>query len=180
MTSSTTSPQFAPDIPARFGSGQAVKRIEDEGLLKGLGRYTDDIQPVGQARLYFVRSPYPHARIVAIDTAAAKAMPGVLSVVTGAELVAAGVKPIPGSPNFKRAGGAPGASPARRVLAHRPVRHVGVAEGLVGAETSVEAEDPAVALHVRHLPEPGDHPRHVPTGPEPAAFYPGHVMRGGT
>ena len=149
MTSQTLpTDTFAPDIPARFGSGQAVKRIEDEGLLKGLGRYTDDIQPVGQARLYFVRSPYPHARIVAIDTAAAKAMPGVLSVVTGAELVAAGVKPIPGSPNFKRAGGAPGASPARRVLAHERVRHVGEAVALVVAETLQQAKNAAEAVVV--------------------------------
>jgi carbon-monoxide dehydrogenase large subunit len=115
------------DIPARFGSGQAVKRLEDEALLKGSGQYADDITPAGELRLCFVRSLYPHARIAGIDTAAAKDMPGVVAVVTGAELVAAGVKPIPHSPNFKRAGGAPGATPARRVLAHERVRYVGEA-----------------------------------------------------
>ncbi len=136
------------DIPARFGSGQAVKRLEDEALLKGTGQYTDDIAPAGQLRLCFVRSPYPHARITGIDTSAAKAMPGVVVVVTGAELVAAGVKPIPHSPNFKRAGGAPGATPARRVLAHERVRYVGEAVALVVAETVQQARDAAEAVMV--------------------------------
>jgi carbon-monoxide dehydrogenase large subunit len=95
-----------------------------------------------------VRSPYPHARITGIDTSAAKAMPGVVAVVTGAELVAAGVKPIPHSPNFKRAGGAPGATPARRVLAHERVRYVGEAVALVVAETVQQARDAAEAVMV--------------------------------
>ena len=85
-------------VVARFGSGQSVRRIEDEGLLKGRGQYVDDIVPAGQLQLAFVRSPYPHARILSVDTDAAKAMPGVAYVVTGAELAAAGVKPLPGNP----------------------------------------------------------------------------------
>eukprot|EP01034_Spumella_vulgaris_P003562 gene3562-4576_t len=72
MTTDTT------DIATRFGSGRSVKRLEDESLLKGTGQYTDDIAPDGQLRLCFVRSPYPHARIVSVDTSAAKDMPGVL------------------------------------------------------------------------------------------------------
>lgn len=136
------------DIPARFGSGQAVKRLEDEALLKGSGQYADDITPAGELRLCFVRSPYPHARIAAVDTAAAKDMPGVVAVVTGAELVAAGVKPIPHSPNFKRAGGAPGATPARHVLAHERVRYVGEAVALVVAQTVQQARDAAEAVFV--------------------------------
>src|SRR3954469_10829547 len=98
------------DSPARFGSGRAVKRIEDEGLLKGLGQYTDDLAPAAQLRAAFVRSPYPHARIVSIDKGNASSMPGVLSVVTGAELVQAGVQPIPSNPAFKRGDGSPMAS----------------------------------------------------------------------
>jgi carbon-monoxide dehydrogenase large subunit len=139
-----------PDIATRFGSGQSVKRLEDENLLKGMGQYTDDIAPEGQLRLCFVRSPYPHARIVSVDTSAAKDMPGVVGVYTGAELAAAGVKPIPGSTNFKRAGGAPGATPPRRVLAHERVRHVGEAVAMVVAQTMQQARDAAEAVYVEY------------------------------
>ena len=133
---------------ARFGSGQAVRRIEDDGLLTGRGRYTDDVRPAGQTHLCFVRSPYPHARIAAIDTAAAAALPGVLLVATGADLVAAGVKPIPPSPAFKRADGAPCNTPPRRALAHERVRFVGEAVAVVVAETLQQARDAAEAVAV--------------------------------
>ena len=62
-------------IAQRFGSGRDVRRLGDESLLKGLGRFTDDIRMTDELRLVFVRSPYPHARIVAIDTAAADRCP---------------------------------------------------------------------------------------------------------
>lgn len=135
------------DIAQRFGSGQAVRRLEDEALLKGEGRYTDDIAPDGQLRLVFVRSPYPHARILSVDTTAAKDMPGVVAVMTGAELAAAGVKPVPGS-TIPRANGQPGASPPRRVLAHERVRYVGEAVALVVAQTLQQARDAAEAVYV--------------------------------
>jgi carbon-monoxide dehydrogenase large subunit len=138
------------DIAPRFGSGHAVKRIEDEGLLKGIGQFTDDLAPAGHLHACFVRSPYPHAKIVSIDTAAAKAMAGVQSVFTGAELVAAGVKPIPGSQDFKRAGGAPGATPPRRPLAHERVRFVGEPVALVVAQTMQQARDAAEAVSVEY------------------------------
>jgi len=67
----------------KFGSGQAVERLEDAQLLQGKGIYTDDVNLPEQTRLSFVRSPYPHARIVSIDTSAAAAMPGVRLIVTG-------------------------------------------------------------------------------------------------
>src|SRR4051794_7968372 len=114
-----------PDIVTRFGSGRAVQRIEDEGLLKGVGQYTDDLAPAGQLRAVFLRSPYPHARITSIDTGTAAGMPGVAKVVTGAELVEAGVQAIPGNPAFRRADGSPAASAPRRALAHERVRYVG-------------------------------------------------------
>ncbi|HYR00385.1 MAG TPA: hypothetical protein VET86_10100, partial [Casimicrobiaceae bacterium] len=66
---------------ARFGSGQAVRRVEDEALLKGEGRFADDVNAPGQLHAAFLRSPHPHARIVSIDTTAAAAMPGVAMVV---------------------------------------------------------------------------------------------------
>jgi len=146
------------DIAQRFGSGRAVRRLGDESLLKGLGQFTDDVMPAGELRLVFVRSPYPHARIAAIDTASARAMPGVVTVVTGAELAAAGVKPIPGSRDFKRAGGAAGATPPRRVLAHERVRFVGEAVALVVAQTLQQARDAAeaVAVEYEELPQVTD------------------------
>jgi len=136
------------DIAGRFGSGRSVARIEDEGLLKGLGQYTDDLAPEGGLRLVFVRSPYPNARILSVDATAARAMPGVVLVATGAELVAAGVKPMPGSPNFRRADGSPAASPPRRVLAHEQACFAGEAVALVVAETLEQARDAAEAVQV--------------------------------
>ena len=137
-------------LPQRFGSGQAVRRIEDDVLLKGLGQYTDDAAPAGLLRMVFVRSPYPHARIVSVDTANAKSMPGVAAVLTGAELVAAGVKPIPGTAGFRRADGQPGVSAPRRPLAHERVRFVGEAVAVVVAETLQQARDAAEAVWVEY------------------------------
>ena len=69
-------------ITARFGSGQAVNRMEDQALVEGRGVYTDDVTLEGQTHLLFLRSTQAHAKIVSIDTSAARAMPGVLLVVT--------------------------------------------------------------------------------------------------
>ncbi|MDP9969198.1 carbon-monoxide dehydrogenase large subunit [Variovorax paradoxus] len=135
-------------IPTRFGSGQAVRRLEDESLLSGAGRYTDDVALPGQTHLVFLRSPYPHARIVSIDTAAAAAMPGVLRVITGAELAEAGVKPMPGAVGFKRADGSDCASPPRLALAHGTARFVGEAVAAVVAETVQQARDAAEAVGI--------------------------------
>lgn len=133
---------------ARFGSGQAVRRLEDDSLLRGQGRYTDDVAHPDQVFLCFVRSPYAHARLAGIDTAAAKDMPGVLAVVTGAELVAEGVKPIAATLPFPRPGGQPGATPPRRALAHERVRFVGEPVAAVYARSLAEARDAAEAVLV--------------------------------
>lgn len=132
----------------RFGSGQAVRRLEDEKLLAGTGRYTDDFTLPGQTWLCFVRSPYPHARLASVDTAAAAAMPGVVGVFTGADLARAGVKPMPGAAAFKRADGADCATPPRHVLALDRVRFVGEPVAMVIAETASQARDAAEAVMV--------------------------------
>lgn len=142
----TTQTQPTPLNPARFGSGQAVRRLEDDALLAGAGRYTDDVTLAAQSHLVFVRSVHPHARIVTVNTVAAQAMPGVLQVVTGADLVAAGVKPIPGPVGFSRADGSPSATPPRRALAHERVRFVGEAVAAVVALTRQQARDAAEAV----------------------------------
>lgn len=132
----------------RFGSGHAVRRIEDPALIAGLGRYTDDVVPAGQTHLVLLRSPHAHARIVSVDTSAARAIPGVLAVWTGADLVAAGVKPLPLVHPFKRPDGSPGATPPRHVLAHERVRYVGEAVAAVVAETRYAALDAVDAVMV--------------------------------
>jgi carbon-monoxide dehydrogenase large subunit len=139
---------------ARFGSGQAVRRVEDEALLKGKGRFADDVNAEGQAALAFLRSPHPHARILSIDAAAAAAMPGVLAVITGEGLARAGVKPLPLSADFRRADGSPTATPPRHALAVDTVRHVGEAVAAVLAASTREARDAAEAIAVSYAPHP--------------------------
>jgi carbon-monoxide dehydrogenase large subunit len=134
--------------PLRFGSGQSVRRLEDDQLLAGAGRFTADVVPAGQASAAFLRSPYPHARIVSVDASAALELPGVLAIVTGADMVAQGVKVLPGVGGFKRADGGPAATPPQRALAHERVRFVGEAVVLVVAETLEQARDAAEAVFV--------------------------------
>ena len=82
------------------GIGQPVRRKEDFRLLTGRGRFGDDIVLPRQTQTGFVRSPYAHARIVAVDKTAALAAPGVLAVLTGADYAAAGLGPIPHNPGL--------------------------------------------------------------------------------
>ena len=132
---------FRPDAALRFGSGKAVARIEDPELLRGRGRFTDNVRVEGEAVIAFLRSPHAHARIVSVDVEAARACPGVLAVYTGAELAAAGVKPMPTADNFKRADGRKTVSPPRRALAHEFARYVGEPVVAVVAESRDAARD---------------------------------------
>jgi carbon-monoxide dehydrogenase large subunit len=132
----------------RFGSGQFVRRVEDPALVTGQGQFTDDFSPAGTVHLVFLRSPYAHARIVAIDCAAARRMTGVLAIFTGAELAQAGVKPIPNPAGFKRPDGKPLATADRRALAHERVRFVGEAVVAVVAESRDAARAAADAVIV--------------------------------
>src|ERR1700677_1572455 len=137
-------------IVARFGSGREVQRIEDAGLIVGAGRFCDDVPLASQTHLRFLRSPHAHARIVAIDAAAAATEHGVIAVMTGADLVNAGVKPTPVSPIFQRPDGSPGATPLRPALAHETVRFVGEAVVAVVAETIEQAKDALDAIVVEY------------------------------
>ncbi len=139
---------------ARFGSGKSVRRVEDEALLKGAGFFADDATLPNLAHVLFLRSPHPHARITTIDVAAAAAMPGVISIVTGEDLVRAGVKSQPLSADFKRADGSPTASAPRHALAVGTVRYVGEAVAAVVAETIAQARDAIEAVDVRYAPLP--------------------------
>jgi len=139
---------------ARFGSGKSVPRVEDEALLKGAGFFADDASLPGQACVLFLRSPHPHARISAIDTKAAAALPGVIAIVTGDDLVRAGVKPLPLSADFRRVDGSPTASAPRHALAVGTVRFVGEAVAAVVAHSLAQARDAIEAIEVRYAPLP--------------------------
>jgi carbon-monoxide dehydrogenase large subunit len=143
---------------ARFGSGAAVRRVEDPALVRGAGRFTDDVALPGQTWLAFLRSDRAHARIVSIDISGALAVPGVVAVYTGADLVAAGVKPIPVAPAFKRPDGQAFATPPKRALAHEFVRYVG--EGVVAvvadSREAARAGANAVFVDYQELPAVAD------------------------
>jgi carbon-monoxide dehydrogenase large subunit len=163
----------------RFGSGQAVRRIEDPALVQGQGRYTDDVAPEGQVFLRFVRSTSAHGRITAIDTAAAKAMPGVLAVWTGADLEAAGVKPMALPPAFKNTQGKTMDAPTKRALAVGFVRYVGdpVAMVVASSREAARAAADAVMVDIDSLPAVGDmHSALAADAPQVWAGAPGNVL----
>ncbi len=138
----------------RFGSGHSVRRIEDPALVTGRGAFVDDFDLDGQAQLCFLRSPHAHARIVSIDASAAMAIPGVVTVLTGDDLVRAGVGVFPGPAGFKRPDGSNAVAPPRRPLAHERVRFVGEAVAAIVAatrEAALDARD-AVVVEYEELP----------------------------
>jgi len=138
----------------RFGSGNSVRRVEDEALLIGAGVFADDVSLPDQAHVCFLRSPHPHARIVAIDTTAASALPGIVAIVTGEQLVRGGVKPLPQSTDFKRSDGSPTAAPPQHALAVGVVRFVGEAIAAVIAQTREQARDALDTIDVHYEPLP--------------------------
>jgi len=138
----------------RFGIGQPVPRAEDPTLLRGEGRYTDDISLPGQVWCAMVRSPYAHGTIRRIDTTRARSMPGVLGVFTGADLAAAGYGTMKCTLPLKNADGTPLRNIERPALATDKVRFVGDPIAFVVAESRVEARDAAeaVGLDIEPLP----------------------------
>ncbi|MDE2005019.1 MAG: xanthine dehydrogenase family protein molybdopterin-binding subunit [Rhodospirillales bacterium] len=141
--------------------GAPVRRVEDVRLLTGRGEFADDAAPAGALHAVLARSPHAHAEIVTIDTAAARAAPGVRAVLTGADYLADGLGPIPhnvglnGPPDVAAplVGPAPRATPHFPMPAHR-VRFVGEPVALVVADTLAHAKDAAerIAVTWRALP----------------------------
>ena len=136
----------------KFGIGQPVLRTEDPTLVRGEGRYTDDINLPGQAYAVMVRSSVAHGVIRGIDTAAAKAMPGVLAVQTAADL--SGYGGLKCNLPLKSRDGSPIRYTPRPALAGDKVRFVGDPVACVIAETVAQAKDAAeaVALDIEPLP----------------------------
>jgi aerobic carbon-monoxide dehydrogenase large subunit len=126
-------------------------RIEDHRLLTGAGRFLDDDRPAGAASAVFVRSPHACARIGAIDTAAARAFPGVIAVFTGADLAREGlgdinaITPVPAAPDMK--------IPPHPALAMDFVRHVGDPVAVVVADSEAAARDGAERVAVDYREE---------------------------
>ncbi|MGH7070514.1 MAG: xanthine dehydrogenase family protein molybdopterin-binding subunit [Acetobacteraceae bacterium] len=132
----------------KFGTAQSVRRVEDPRLLQGRGCYTDDITPSGTLHAVVVRSPHAHARIRAIDTAAAGRFPGVLGVFTAADLKADGVGPMPCEVSLQSRDGSDNASPPRPALTGDFTRYVGDPVALVIGATLNAARDGAGALAI--------------------------------
>ena len=138
----------------KFAIGQPVPRKEDPTLVRGEGRYTDDVSLPGQAYAAFLRSPYAHGRILAVDTEAAREMPGVLAVYTGQDLTAAGLGAMQAVFEFKNRDGSAMQKPPHPALPTDRVRYVGQPVAAVVAETAAQARDAAeaIALEVEELP----------------------------
>lgn len=131
-----------------YGIGQSVPRVEDERLLTGRGNYTDDRKVPGAAHMAVLRSPHAAARITGIDTAAAAAMPGVVSVLTSADLKADGIGGLAVAVKRKQRDGSPMVEPPYPLLADGEVHLVGQAVAAVIAESYAEAVDASEAINV--------------------------------
>jgi aerobic carbon-monoxide dehydrogenase large subunit len=134
----------------KFGIGQPLRRYEDVRLLTGKGRYTDDITLPRMAFAAVLRSPVAHARLVKVDAAAARQLPGVLLVLTGDDVKADGLGDIPCLHPLTSRDGKPRHDTPRPVLAIGKVRHVGQPVAFVVAETLAQARDAAEAVEVEY------------------------------
>ncbi|MCW5771706.1 MAG: xanthine dehydrogenase family protein molybdopterin-binding subunit [Rhodospirillaceae bacterium] len=134
----------------KFGVGQAVTRLEDQALITGGGRFTDDVSITGQAYAYVLRSPHAHARIVSIDIGEAKAAEGVIAVLTGADVERDGLGLMPCLIPMKSRDGTPRYDTARPILQKDRVRHVGDPVALVVAGTLNQARDAAELIEIEY------------------------------
>jgi carbon-monoxide dehydrogenase large subunit len=141
--------------------GQPLLRKEDLRLLRGRGRYSDDVNLPGQAYAAILRSPHAHARIRSIDTAAARAMPGVLAVLTGHDVKADGLADVPHTPipmkppadiALANRDGSPHGYAPQDLLPTDRVRYVGQQVVMVVAETLMQAKDAAEQVAVEYEP----------------------------
>jgi carbon-monoxide dehydrogenase large subunit len=134
--------------------GKREVRLEDDALVRGTGRFIDDVRLPNQAFAVFVRSPQAHAKIVSVDTAQAAKAKGVLAVLTGADMKAAGLATCGKHPPLPGRGGKDLIQPFRPVLAAEHVFYVGEAVAMVVAETVGQAQDAAdlVVVDYQELP----------------------------
>ncbi|MDR3532400.1 MAG: xanthine dehydrogenase family protein molybdopterin-binding subunit, partial [Rhodopila sp.] len=150
----------------KFGIAQPVRRVEDPRLLKGAGRYTDDIVLPGMLFGVVLRSPHAAARITRLDTTAAAGLPGIAGVYTAADLAADGLGPLPCAALVNNRDGSPQAAPPHPVLADGAVRHVGDPVAFVVADSIKQARDAAELIEVDYdiLPSITDLPAAMDAG----------------
>ncbi len=139
---------------AKFGIGQAVRRVEDQRFLTGAGRYVDDIVLPGMCHGVNLLSPHAHARIKSIDIARAKAAPGVLLVLTGADVAPDHVGAFTAGLMPEDVGAPKGHRIFQQVLQAEKVRFVGDRVAFVVAETQAQARDAADLIEVAYEPLP--------------------------
>jgi aerobic carbon-monoxide dehydrogenase large subunit len=134
--------------PIKFGVGQSVRRKEDDALIRGLGRYTDDYAPTAALHALALRSPHAHAKFT-INAARARGLPGVATILTADD-----VGDLGGLPCLFNLEVDPFTAPPYAILAHGVVRHVGDAVAFVVAETIDQARDAIEAIEVEWTPLP--------------------------
>ena len=138
----------------QYGIGQPVRRVEDRRFVTGRGSYVDDLVRPRQAYAYMLRSPHAHARIRALDTAAAAAAPEVLAVLTGEDVARDGLGPIPCLSAVTNRDGSTSPIPPRPAMVRDRVRHVGDTVAMVVAESLAAARDAAELIEVDYEPLP--------------------------
>jgi carbon-monoxide dehydrogenase large subunit len=132
----------------KFGLAQPVRRVEDPRLLKGMGRYTDDIVLPAMLHGIVLRSPHAAAKILSTNTTAAKSSAGVKAIYTAADLKAAGLGTLPCAAPVQNKDGSDMAGPEHPVLADGAVHHVGDPVAFIVAGTAKQARDAAELVQV--------------------------------
>lgn len=163
----------------RFGTGQAIRRTEDQRFLTGRGEFTDDLNLPNQAFLYVLRSPYAHGTVKAIELDDAKQADGVIAVLTGEDLTAAGVGPLPAFPLAPRPNGEPTPLLKQPALAVDRVRCVGQPVVAILAESVEQAKNAAelIELDIDELDAVGTLQAAISEGaPQVWSETPGNVL----
>jgi carbon-monoxide dehydrogenase large subunit len=132
----------------KFGVGQPIRRVEDQSLITGTGRYTDDIHLEKAAHAVVARARVAHANIRKLDVTAARGMPGVLMILTGEDVKADGLGDVPCTAPLNSRDGKPRHDTPRPALAIGKVRHLGQPVALVIAETLLQGQDAAEAIEI--------------------------------
>ena len=130
----------------KFGAGQSIRRLEDDRLIRGEGRFVDDIVCADALHMAILRSSHAHARILSVDVEAARRAEGVVAAATGEDLARAGLNPIPVLRDYRAPDGSSMKVPPRWPLARQFVRHIGEPVAAVVATSQQAAHDAAEAI----------------------------------